>query len=98
LRANEPELQWLEDSCGALVQYTVLYLKMLVCGLFQIAFGLLQLGVLAFKACRAIKQQPVKPSQPVVVFLTPTSRTAIPFVRPQPKKLPYITVQALPPQ
>jgi len=98
LKANEPELQWLENSCGILVQYTVLYLKMIVCGLFQIAFGLLQLGVAAFKARKAIKRQPVKPPQTVVVFLAKMPRPAIPFAAQRQKQLPYITVKALPPQ
>ncbi|WP_353208422.1 hypothetical protein [Sphingorhabdus sp.] len=96
LKVDEPELQWLEDSCGILVHFTVLYTKMLLGGLCKVAYGILCLGL---SAMPAQKQKPQlaaeKPQQVVVILQPPRLRPAIRVVQ---KRLPYITVKALPPQ
>jgi len=96
LKADEPELQWLEDSCGILIHFTVLYTKMLVSGLCEVAYGIWCLGLAAMPARKPEPQQKAEKPQHVVVLLqSPKLRPAIRAVQ---KRLPYITVKALPPQ
>jgi hypothetical protein len=96
LKADEPELQWLEDSCGILVHFTVLYTKMLLSGLCEIAYGILCLCLAAVPARKQKPQQKAKKPQQVVVILQPPKLR--PAIRAVQKRMPYITVKALPPQ
>jgi hypothetical protein len=94
--ANEPELQWVEDSCGILGQFAVLYVQMIVCGLCEIAYSLWLACVGVVTLFNKTKQRPKEIPQQITVFvLPPQPRTAI---RAKQKRLPYITVKALPPQ
>jgi hypothetical protein len=96
LKTTEPELQWLEDSCGILVHFTVLYTKMLLRGLFEVAYGIWCLGLAAMPARKPEPQKAAEKPQQVVVLLQPPRLR--PAIRAVQKSLPYITVQALPPQ